>query len=299
MELRHLRYFMTVAETASFTRAAERLHTVQPSLSRQMQDLEREVGAQLLNRSSRKIELTPAGAVFLDEARLVLAQAERAVQRTREVARANASRLTLGFTAGVEIDLAGVTTALGDDLKTVELTLRSQPSPELVRSLHARLIDAAFIRPDEDSKGLVVRTVRREPLLAAVPASHPLARAPAVQPSDLNNLPFITVNAEAAPVLHRAIRDFISEQGIRPSQTYEVEDLGMVFSLIASIGGITLLPEYAFRLCPPTVAAVRLELEPPMIDLALAYHPDNRSDVLRTFVSHFERLTAGGTTNPR
>jgi LysR family transcriptional regulator, hca operon transcriptional activator len=145
--------------------------SIAANLSRQIQDLEREVGARLLNRSSRRIELTPADAVFLDEASLVLAQAERAVQRTREVARANASRLTLGFTAGVEIDLAGVATALGDDLKTVELTLRSQPSPELVRSLHARLIDAAFIRSDEDSKGLVVRTVRREPLLAAVPAS--------------------------------------------------------------------------------------------------------------------------------
>jgi LysR family transcriptional regulator, hca operon transcriptional activator len=111
----------------------------------------------------------------------------------------------------------------------------------------------------------------------------------------LNNLPFITVTDEVGPVLHRVIRDFISEQGIRPSQTYEAENLSMVFSLIASIGGISLLPEYAFRLCPPTVAAVWLALEPPMIDLALAYHPDNRSDVLRTFVRHCERLTTAAS----
>ena len=123
-------------------------------------------------------------------------------------------------------------------------------------------------------------------------SSHPLARAPAVQPSDLNNLPFITPTDGRAPVLHRVIRDFISEQGIRPSQTYEAENLGIAFSLIASIGGISLLPEYAFRLCPPTVVAVRLEPEAPMIDRALAYHPDNRSELLRTFVRHFERLTA-------
>jgi LysR family transcriptional regulator, hca operon transcriptional activator len=137
LKLRHLRYFVTVAETGSFTRAAELLHTVQPSLSRQIQDLEREVGAELLRRNSRKLEPTPAGAVFLDEARLVLAQSERAVERARQVARAGARRFTLGFLQGVEIELlVRVMTAFQAELKPVELTVRSRPSPELIAALH-------------------------------------------------------------------------------------------------------------------------------------------------------------------
>lgn len=197
--------------------------------------------------------------------------------------------MTLGFLQGVEIELlVGVTTALRDELKGIELTLRSQSSPELIRCLQERVIDAAFIRPDDSCAGLVVRTLRQHCLLAAVSASHPLANEPTVRPSDLNNLPFITPSAERAPVLHRVIHEFMDEQGMKPSQTYDAENLNMVFSLIASIGGISLMPEYAFRLCPPTVAVVRLEPEPPLIDLALAYHPDNRSNVLRTFLKYFE-----------
>jgi LysR family hca operon transcriptional activator len=288
MELRHLRYFVTVAETANFTRAAEILHTVQPSLSRQIQDLEREIGTALLQRNSRKVDLTPAGAVFLDEARLVLAQSERAVERARQAARASAGRLTLGFLPGIEIDLlVGIMTALQDKLKGVELTMHSQPSPDLIRSLHARHIDAAFIRPNNDCEGLEVRILRREHLLAAVPAGHRLAKATSIKPTDFNKQPFIAVAAERAPVLSKVIQEFTRKNNIVASECYEAENLMMTFSLIASIGGLGLLPEYAFRLCPPSVVAVPLAPTAPMIDLALASHPDNRSSVLEAFIRHF------------
>jgi LysR family hca operon transcriptional activator len=220
----------------------------------------------------------------------VLAQSERALARARQVARASRGRLTLGFVPGVEIELlAGVTTALQGDLKSVELTMHSQPSPDLIRALHARQIDAAFIRPDVDCKGLEIVMLRPQHLLAAVPAAHALARARSVTPADLSEQPFITVAAERAPVLHRAIQEFTRKYSVVPSRCYEAENLTMAFSLIASIGGISLLPEYAFRPCPPTVVAVPLAPAPPMIDIALAYHPDNRSDVLRTFVKHFSQ----------
>jgi LysR family hca operon transcriptional activator len=295
MELRHLRYFVTVAETANFTRAAEILHTVQPSLSRQIQDLEREIGAMLLQRNSRKIELTPAGVVFLDEARLVLAQAERAVERARQVARASAGRLTLGFLPGVEIDLlVGVMTALHGELKDVELTMHSQPSPDLIRSLHARRIDAAFIRPDDDCEGLEVRILRREHLLAAVPAGHRLAKATSIKPTDFNKQPFIAVAAERAPVLATVIQEFTRKHNIVASECYEAENLAMAFSLIASIDGLSLLPEYAFRLCPPSVVAVPLASTAPMIDLALASHPGNRSSVLNAFIRYFSESAEPG-----
>jgi LysR family hca operon transcriptional activator len=288
MELRHLRYFVTVVETGSFTRAAEILHTVQPSLSRQLQDLEREVGTELLRRNSRKLEPTPAGAVFLDEAKLVLAQSERAVERARQVVRASARRFILGFLHGVEIELlVRVMTALQGDIKPIELTIRSRPSPELIAALHESHIDAAFVRPDDSCKGLEVRVVRSERLMAALPSTHRLAKSKRISPDDLNREAFINVPIEHAPALRRIIDEYISSHNIQPDRTYDSENLTMTFSLISSIGGITLLPEYAFRLCPPTVVAVPLASDSPTIDLALAYRSDNQSSVLRKFLENF------------
>lgn len=283
-----MKYFVTVAETGSFTRAAEILHTVQPSLSRQIQDLEREVGTELLRRNSRKLEPTPAGAVFLDEARLVLAQSERALERARQVARAGARRFTLGFLPGVEIELlVRVMTALQAELTPVELTMRSRPSPELIAALHESQIDAAFIRPDDSCKGLEIRIVGSERLMAAVPSTHRLAKLKRISVGDLNREAFINVPAEHAPELRRIIDEYMRSHNIQPDRTYDPENLTMTFSLISSIGGISLLPEYAFRLCPPTVVAVPLASDSPTIDLALAYRSDNRSSVLRAFLERF------------
>jgi LysR family transcriptional regulator, hca operon transcriptional activator len=288
MELRHLRYFVTVAETGSFTRAAEILHTAQPSLSRQIKDLEHEVGTELLRRNSRMLKPTPAGAVFLEEARLVLAQSERAVERARQVARAGARRFTLGFLPGVEIELlVRVMTALQAELKPVEVTMRSRPSPELIAALHEGHIDAAFVRPDDSCKGLEVRVVRSERLMAALPSTHRLAKLERISVDDFNREAFINVPTEHAPALRRIIDEYIRSHNIQPDRTYDAENLTMTFSLISSIGGISLLPEYAFRLCPPTVVAVPLASDSPTIDLALAYRSDNRSSVLREFLEGF------------
>src|SRR5258708_15586674 len=172
MESRHWRYLVTVPETGSVWRAAEIVHTVQPCLSRQIQGLEHEVGPELLRRNSRKLEPTPAGAVFLDEARLVLAQSERAVERARQVARAGARSFTLGFLPGVEIELlVRVMTALQAELKPAKLTMRNRPSPELIAALHEGHIDAAFVRPDDSCKGLEVRVVTTEPLMSSLPST--------------------------------------------------------------------------------------------------------------------------------
>jgi LysR family hca operon transcriptional activator len=250
--------------------------------------LEREVGAELLRRNSRKLEPTPAGAVFLDETRLVLAQSERAVERARQVVRASARRFTLGFLQGVEIELlVQVMTALQDQLEPVELTMRSRPSPELIGALHGSQIDAAFIRPDDSCKGLEVRVVRSDRLMAALPSTHRLAKLKQISGDDLNHEAFINVPTEHAPELRRIIDEYIRCHNIQPDRTYDPENLTMTFSLISSIGGISLLPEYAFRLCPPTIVAVPLANDSPTIDLALAYRSDNRSTLLREFLERF------------
>jgi LysR family hca operon transcriptional activator len=298
MELRHLRYFIVVAETGGFTAAAERLHTVQPSLSRQIRNLEAHVGTPLFERSSRHVELTKAGRAFLDEARLTLAQADRAVERARQVARGQSGRLTLGFVFGVEAEqLMRVVNALHGELEHVELALHSQSSPTLITKLKERQIDAAFIRPSRQAQGLNVQTLRSEKLIAALPANHALAKQPSIHLAQFVGEPFISVTREHAPVLHDAIHDYASRLGVELRAAYRSENLMMALSLINSVGGVCLLPEHSVRLFPQGVVALPLAEESPMIELGLAWHPENRSSALTAFLIAFrKRQIAAGTT---
>src|SRR5258707_15871187 len=166
MELRHLRFFVAVAEAGSLTLAAEkRLHAAQPSLSRQMRDLELEVGAQLMTRSARGIELTPAGRTFLDHARLALAQVEAAGTAARRAAQPAKQSFALGFLTGQEMDwLPEAMRILRDELPNIEITVCSQYSPDLAAALMIGKLDAAFLRPEANTPDLVFKLAAREPL---------------------------------------------------------------------------------------------------------------------------------------
>ena len=172
MELRHLRYFVAVAEEGSLTVAAERrLHTAQPSLSRQMRDLEYEVGTQLMVRSARGIELTAAGRVFLDHARLALAQVEAAREAARRAAEPTKPSFALGFLTGQEMDwLPEAMRILHDELPNMQVTISSQYSPDLADALMRGKLDVAFMRPEARAPDLVYRLVMKEPLVAVLPA---------------------------------------------------------------------------------------------------------------------------------
>src|SRR6202047_2876682 len=156
MELRHLRYFVAVAEEGSLTLAAEkRLHTAQPSLSRQIRDLEYEVGVPLMNRSVHGIELTAAGRAFLDHARLALTQAAAAAEAARRAAQPARPTFALGFLTGKEIDwLAEAMRVLHGELPNIEVTVSSQNSPDLADALIRGRLDAAFMRPEQPAGGL-------------------------------------------------------------------------------------------------------------------------------------------------
>jgi len=289
MELRHLRYFIAVADEGSFTAAAARLHTVQPSLSRQIRDLEEHVGTRLFERTSRRVALTPAGRVFLEEARLVLEQSERMLDRTRQAGRAQAGALSLGFIPGVEIEeLSRVMDALSGGPDENEIVLRSLSSPMLIAGLHEQQLDAGFIRPSLQSQGLRMRTIRRERLVVALPADHPLAAQPSIAIGQLAGQRLIDVTARHAPVLFDVIQAYGAEHGVALTPAYQSENLMMALSLISTVGGICLLPELSARLFPAGVVAVPLAGDPPTIELALAWHPDNRSPALASFLRHFD-----------
>src|SRR5882724_8702968 len=186
MELRHLRYFIAVAEEGSLTNAAERrLHTAQPSLSRQIRDLELEVGVKLLERKARGVALTPAGRLFLDHARLALVQIEVACDAARGTEQAEKPGFVIGFLLGQEVIwLSETLRILREEAPEVEVTLSTKSSPELAVALMQRKVDVALLRRETQTTGLAFRFLIKEPLIAILPTGHRLAARKAVRPQD-------------------------------------------------------------------------------------------------------------------
>ncbi len=172
------------AYSGSLTIAAEkRLHTAQPSLSRQIRDLEYQVGAQLLIRSAQGVELTAAGRAFLDHARLALSQVEAASAAARRAAQPGKQSFALGFLTGQEMDwLPEAMRILRDELPNIEITVCSQYSPDLAAALMIGKLDAAFLRPEANTPDLVFKLAAREPLVVVLPSDHPLASRDAIVP---------------------------------------------------------------------------------------------------------------------
>jgi LysR family hca operon transcriptional activator len=291
MELRHLRYFVAVVEEGSITLAAERrLHTAQPSLSRQIRDLELEVGAQLMTRSARGIELTAAGRVFLDHARLALAQVEAAAAAARRAAHPEQRTLALGFLSGCEPEwLPAVMHVLREELPTIEVRISSQHSPQLADGLATGKLDAAFMRPEERYPDLVYRVLVTEPLIVVMPSDHRLASRAAIGPKDLASEAFIGM-ADQAPVLRSLIEDYAARSGIELKPAHRVEYLSMAISLVASTRGVALLPNYARNFLTWSVISRPLEGPAPTIDLVLGYHTANTSPLLKLFLSRTDEL---------
>src|SRR5260221_10461397 len=183
MELRHLRYFVAVVEEGSLTTAAERrLHTSQPSLSRQIRDLEDQVGAELLSRSVQGVELTAAGKAFLDHARLALMQVEAAVEAARRAAQPSRKTFAIGFQTGHEMNwLPRAMHVLRDELKNIEVTISSDYSPDLAEALVRGRLDVAFLRV-EPTFDLGYEVVDHEPLIVLMPSDHRLTAREAVCP---------------------------------------------------------------------------------------------------------------------
>jgi LysR family hca operon transcriptional activator len=270
MELRHLRYFIAVAEEGSLTNAAERrLHTAQPSLSRQIRDLELEVGVKLIERKARGIGLTAAGRVFLDLARLALMQIEVACEAARSTEKPKKPGFVIGFLLGQEaIWLSESLRILREEAPDVEITLMTKSSPELADGLMQGKIDVALLRREAHTVGLAYKFLIKEPLLAILPTRHRLARHRTVPPQDLARESFIST-ARAAPVLRTVIDDYAAKAGITLKQSNDAETLSGGMSLVASTGGYTLLPLYVRHALIPSVVARPLRGEVPTIGLMM------------------------------
>jgi LysR family hca operon transcriptional activator len=293
MELRHLRYFIAVAEEGSFLTAAERrLHTAQPSLSRQIRDLETEVGVALLDRNARGVTLTEAGKVFLAHARLALLQVEAATEGARRAEVPDKPTFVMGFLPGQEVIwLPQALRILREEAPNVDITLSSQPSPDLALSLMRGRLDLAFLRAERDTVGLSFRSLTKEPLIAVLSADHRLAACRKIGPQDLAREAYVS-SARLSPVLQAVIAEYAAAMGIRLKAEYDAENLSTAMSLVASTGGITLIPLYAQNILTPNVVARALEGTPPTIDLMLGTNAANGSPLLQRFLARADELVA-------
>jgi LysR family transcriptional regulator, hca operon transcriptional activator len=294
VELRHLRYFVAVAEEGSLTVAAEkRLHTAQPSLSRQIRDLEYEVGVPLLSRSVHGVELTPAGRAFLDHARLALTQAEAATEAARRAAQPAKPVFAMGFLTGQEADwLPRATNALRDELLNIEIKVSSDHSTTLADDLQRGKLDIAFMRP-EPKPDLEFKLVAKEPLVVVLPSDHRLAARKAVDPHDLVGEIFIGIS-EVPRALRTVIRDYFKRTGIDIVPSLEIDNYAMAISLVASTRGVALLPASAENFVPWSVVTRPIAGEAPTIDVVVGYHKANTSPLLKRFLARIDDLAAHG-----
>jgi LysR family transcriptional regulator, hca operon transcriptional activator len=293
MELRHLRYFVAVVEAGSLTEAAEKkLHTSQPSLSRQIRDLEYEVGVELLTRSVSGVVPTAAGRAFLDHARLALAQVDAAREAARRTALPAKRSFAVGFQTGVEIDwLPAVTHVLRDELRTLEMNVSSDFSPDLADGLMRGKLDAAIIRIEPEFPQLTYVPIAKEALVVLMPSDHRLTACDEIDPKTLLGEVFIS-GSKKAGVLRRATEDFLKRAGVEITPTHGVDNIAMAISLVASTRGLSLMPAYAKNLLPWSVVSRPLQGEAPTIDLALAYNKTNGSPILKLFLSKLSELRA-------
>jgi len=289
MELRHLRYFVAVAEEGHITRAAERLGIQQPPLSQQIRALETEIDVQLFRRKPRGVELTPAGSALLGEARAILARVGEAVAATRRAARGEAGRIGIGFTSSASFHpfVPRAIRAFRERHPLVELTLEESGTTELVEALRAQAIDAAFVRsPVGESADLTVRPLLDEPMVAALPNGHRLSTDGGPLPlAALAGETFVLYRRPVGPGLHDAIIAACDRAGFSPRIGQEAPRMLSTLSLVAAGLGVTLVPQSMSRLEAASVVYRALDPAAQLLaPLNLAYRRGETAAAVRRFV---------------
>lgn len=286
MELRHLRYFVAVAEELHFGRAAERLFIAQPPLSQQIQQLERELGVALFLRTSRRVQLTPAGDVFLSEARQILTGLENAVQAARRAARGETGWLGIGFAASATYDLLP---AVLHDFRArfpeIALSLMELNAAEQVLALLDRSIHVGFARPYVELPEVSAAAVLREPFLVALPEAHRLASLPELSLAELSKEAFVSFPEQPSPSYAQAVRAACESAGFTPHVVQEVREMQTAISLVAAGLGIALLPASVQHLHRDGVVYRALREPAPRTELAVVSRKDDPSPVLQNFLA--------------
>ena len=297
MELRHLRYFVAVAEERHFGRAAERLHMAQPPLSQQIRQLEGELGVTLLRRTTRRVDLTDAGAAYLDQARRILAAVDDAGLEAQRVQAGLTGRLVIGCVGSATYSLLPMLArSLREELPGVDFSFRGEMLvPDQVDALLAGGIDLALLRPPVDEPGLAVRPLRTERLIVALPEGHRLADRRRIRIADLRHEDLVMHPARGRSVMHGLVTSLCREAGFLPRVRHEVAETSTLVTFVASGLGVAVVPEPVAALGVPGAVYRPLASSRARVELAAATRTGDDSAALERGLEVLRRVATSAS----
>jgi DNA-binding transcriptional LysR family regulator len=288
VELRHLRYFVAVAEDLSFRGASDRLHIAQPALTHQIQALERILGARLLNRTKRSVELTEAGSLFLEEARMTLRQAERARQVGERAGRGELGCIEIGYVSSTPATgvLSSSVFSFRQAYPSVDLRLTEMDMDRQLEGLGEGCLDVGFIRPPVPRYplGVVAVTILNDPVIVALRKDHPLAVQTAIPVSALANEPFITTHLEEGIGFYKHMMSVCRQGGFSPRVVQRARQFATIVSLVGAGLGVALVPASMRCLQLPGVTYRPLADAREHAELAVAFRRAERAPAVKAFL---------------
>ncbi|WP_131737047.1 LysR substrate-binding domain-containing protein [Actinomadura roseirufa] len=292
MDLRHLRYFVAVAEELHFGRAAERLTMAQPPLSQAIRRLETDLGVELLHRTTRRVDLTDAGRGYLARARKILGEVDDAAHEARRIAAGAVGHLTLGCVGSATYSLLpAISRGLSEELPGVDFSFRGEMlAPDQAAALRAGEIDLALLRPPLADPSLAVLPLRRDRLVVAVPADHPLAALHRIGIDDLADTDLIVHSANRRSVMYDVVLGLFHDAAAEPRIRHEVGETSTLVTLVAGGLGVAVVPEPVTALALDGVVFRPLARPAVTVDLAIAHRTDRGEPHLVRAVSVVRRI---------
>lgn len=293
MELRHIRYFVAVAEALSFTKAAEKLRLAQPSLTRQVRNLEAEIGVKLLDRSNNRVVLTEEGLLFLGDSKKLLAMCAESIAAVQRMHRGGSAGLSIGYVANIHYGLLPATLGAFRKLSPgVALNLFDMTSAEQIAALESRKIDLGFvgIRPGLSGHALSSECVAYDAMVVALPGEHPLAKKSKVKLADLASQFFIGMSSKTHPGAREWLTETCQAAGFAGRILQEADSEPTVIQFVADGLGVALLPEQITGL--PHEGVVFRPLAPALLrESTIAWRADNTSRPLKDYIQIVKELS--------
>jgi DNA-binding transcriptional LysR family regulator len=291
MELRHLKYFLAVAEELHFGRAAKRLNISQPPLSSQINQLEEEIGAKLLSRNKRNVELTEAGKHFLEKTYQILKMLDKTCEETREIDSGIVGELNIGFTGLWNKYLINFLFNFRSSYPDVKPVLYQMSTSDQLQSLKERQTQIGFLCPPIDTSFLNFHLIHRFPFVVALPASHPLAHDDSlIDVLELKNESFIMTDRKLEPGYYDTIISLCNQAGFTPRITQEASGVFTILSLVATGLGVTIVSSLSLEYKVPGVVYKELKGDLPNIEYTMVWRKDEDSPIVKNFCMMVDKL---------
>lgn len=286
MELRHLRYFIAVAEELHFGRAAERLYIAQSALSQQILGLEAELGIRLLERTKRRVRLTTAGQAFLEDARNIIHRVEQAIEKSQRVARGEIGQLRIGFTIlSLHSVLPPILATFRNHHPNVQLMLSEMSTQAQLEALRAKQIDVGFLHPPINQQDLELFAIKTEAMTVVLPSQHPLARRKRLTMRSLIPYPLIIHPRYEGPVLYDQILQLYANADCQPTIAQEVTTSPTRIGLVATGIGVTFVPEGLCALNYPGIVYKKLSGSTPRLSYAMAWQREKTLPLVQSLLN--------------